>query len=138
MAATFIYARVPLQSDLAVKNTDVTAITQGQAVKIDASNLLSATQGHPGVVICTTDDVVDGVALEAIPVGGFGRIACAGVVRCTASAAITGGAQVQASTTGKVKTLVAAKPQVGKALEAAAADGDYVHVLLNGLGAKNA
>lgn len=140
MAANDVqHATIPLASDLSVKNTEASAdIAVNTVVKLDASNLVSATQPYPGVVIATTDDVALGVTLEAIPNGKTGRIRPIGVVTCICSAAITAGAQVQASTVGKVKTLVAAKPQVGQALTTTTTDGDRLLVMLNGLGAKNA
>lgn len=140
MAANDVqHASIPLATDLSVKNTEASAdIAVGTLVRLDATNVASATQPLPGVLITTTDEVALGVAIENIPNGKVGRIRPLGVAYCIASAAITAGAQVQCSTAGKIKTLVAAKPQVGQALTAAGADGDRVLVIFNGLGAKNA
>lgn len=140
MAANdFLYASLPSEQDLPVKNTHATiAIASGDVVILDVSHLISATQGHIGVVQGTSASVaVFGVAMEAIAVGKIGRARPLGpVVQCVASAAITTGTHVMASTVGKVATQTTAAAQIGLALTTTSADLDKVLVML--MGAKNA
>ena len=131
MAANdFIYASTPLPGDIAVKNTDSVDFAAGNIVKLDATNVVSGTQATYGALRATTDDYPLGVVMETIAQGKTGRVRPHGVAQVVASAAITAGAVVQASTVGKVVTAAAAKPQVGQALTAAGADGDKLLVAI--------
>lgn len=133
MAANdFDYARQPMfTGEISVKNASGTDLVAGNLVKLDAANPVSATQPLPGVARTTTDEYPFGVCLEAIPNGKSGRVAIAGIAQVVASAAITAGATVQASTVGKVVTAAAAKPQIGQALTAAGADGDKLLIVIS-------
>lgn len=135
MAANdFQYAREPVfTGEIAVKNTtgSGTLLAAGTTVKIDTSNLLSGTQYSPGVIAVTDDDAALGVLIENIADGKVGRCAVAGVAQAICSAAITAGAFVQASSTGKVKTNAGAKKTLGMALTSTGASGDMLLVLIS-------
>jgi len=134
MAANdYKYATTPIGTDIPCKNTEAsTALAAGNVVKLDATNVLSGTQANIGVLqgAATTDYPV-GVAMEAAAAGKQLRVRCEGIAQVVAGAAITAGALVMPTTAGKVITQTAAKPQLGQALTAAAADGDRILVLLS-------
>lgn len=66
---------------------------------------------------------------------GTASIMALGVSRVVAGAAIAEGAQVAADANGKAKTAATGSIVLGVALEAAAADGDIIPVLLHAGGA---
>lgn len=107
----------------------------GQAVSIVASAAVTGGQiitaaGAPAVADSTT---FVGVASHDAGVGEETGFYTGGVQKCIASAAIAVGARVKCAAGGKVVTLAAGADaydrKVGKALEAAAADGDVIAVL---------
>lgn len=70
--------------------------------------------------------------------GRIGAVGILGVSKVVAGAAITRGADVASDANGKAKTAATGNRVLGKALEAAAADGDWITVLLKVSGAPNA
>jgi hypothetical protein len=134
MAANdFIYASVPLASDLEFTNTETsTAIVAGNVVKIDATNVVSGTQptfgGLQGTAAATG---LLGIAMEAIPVGKTGRVRPFGVAQAVASGAITAGAVVAAGSTGKVAAQTSGQAQLGYALTTVTTDGDKILILVS-------
>lgn len=137
MAANdFVYASVPLASDLAVKNTDVVDIKAGNLVKIDAANPVSGTQPIPGVLVGTAGAYCPAVAIENIPVGKNGRVRPLGVAPVVASGVIAAGAVISPAANGQVAAQAAAGIQIGIALTAAAALNDTILALIQP--AKNA
>jgi hypothetical protein len=137
MAATdFITARQPLGTqEWTVKNTDATAFLSGHCVKLDTTNVVSATQGAPGVLRTTgITDMPFGVCIEAIPVGAYGRVQTVDGtgVWAIALGAITAGVVVGPSATaGKVTAYTATDPSLGTALTAAVNASDPVFVKIN-------
>lgn len=134
-ATDFVNARSPLGiADLGVKNTSGSPITSGMTLKFDTANPMGANQGAPGVTpTVAVADVPDGVAIENIPVGGYGRMQTADgtLVTCIALGAISVGATVGPSTTaGQITTYTAANPSLGKAVTAAVNAADPIQVLL--------
>jgi hypothetical protein len=98
------------------------AITLHQVLKNTSTGVDVATAG--------TDKIV-GVAQNAAATGEQVGVQFTGTAKCIASAAISKGAWVTATTGGKVVTTVTDKNVVlGQALEAAAADGDFIEVQL--------
>lgn len=135
MAATdFDWASTYGGLDVTVKNTDSVSLAAYTAVKIDATNILSGTQQHIGVLQTTTDDKIVGFMLETVAVGKTGRVRFifSAIARGVASAAITAGGYVQASTVGKVKAAGTAKPGAGMALTTTASDGDPLLIGVGG------
>lgn len=134
MAANdFIYATTPLASDLVVKNTEASAdIAAGNVVKLDATNVVSGTQGHIGALLGTVAATSClGIAVENIPNGKTGRVRPLGIAQAVASAAISAGAIVAAAASAKVATQTSAQAQLGYALTAAANDGDKILILVS-------
>jgi hypothetical protein len=141
MSATdFQNARFNFQlPDFPVKNTTGSAMPSGTTVKMDASNVLSGTQQAVGVVpTAAITDVPFGIAVEAIPAGGYGRVQTIEGTAAWAIAlgAVTAGAMVGGSaTSGQVTTYTAGDPVLGQALTAAvsAADPILVKIAIKGL-----
>lgn len=130
-----VLARIPIQNgEIAIKNTDVSAMVPGNSVTLDTANLLSSTQPALGAKLSVGNDIVLGVVLENIAVGGYGRVACtfAVIVPAIANAAIAAGASVGGDAAGKIKTAAAANPSFGQALTAAAGANDQVLVGIGG------
>lgn len=139
MAANdFIYASMPSELDMPIKNTDVVAFAAGDVVKVDTANPVSGTQGVIGALRGTAAAVNSlGVCMEAIPIGQQGRIRPLGpVVPVTASAAIAAGVLLAPAASGQVAAQGAAGAQIGLSLTAAAAANDKLLMMM--IGAKNA
>jgi len=107
-----------------------------------ASGDLSAHQfkfmaiGASGAALNTTEGaIVDGV-LQNKPDAAdkAASVASRGVSKVMAGAAVTKGALVMSSTTGKAITATTGKHAAGRALEAAGADGDLIAVSLDTTG----
>lgn len=140
-------SRVPIQNgEVSVQNTDGTNdFTPGMCVTFDSTNgIPGATQYAIGVKQSTTDDYIFGVCLENIlhnvsaankgavgrvlvPYASIGRV----VAGATNAGVIAAGSIIEADTAGQVKVAAAAKPQIGQALTAAAAQGDQVLAALS-------
>jgi hypothetical protein len=103
------------------------AVGQYRAVKLDT------TAGRVVVTSAITDLAV-GVALVAADAAGDQlSVQTFGVAKCVASGAITLGDQVMPTSSGSGKVVTAAgatAKSLGVALQAAAADGDIIEVLL--------
>lgn len=129
-------AQTPSYGDFPFHNYGVTDIVPNVAVKVDASNDLSANSKGIGIAVIATaaTDAPIGVTLETIPAGGSGRVRTQGIVQMFADGAITAGAYVDASATslkvGFAKAHVSGQCTVGIALNATTSDSDLVLVLL--------
>ena len=91
------------------------------------------TLSSTGAALNTTaGGMCDGV-LQNKPnaLGVAASVAFSGVSKVVAGAAVAKGARVMSNATGKAITGVATNIGVGRALEAAAADGDLIAVLLD-------
>ena len=105
--------------------TDVLTVTLKAAAAITKNRFITATGAVPAAganvlgVACA-----DAANNEYVPVQALGI----GVVE--AGGAIVAGAGVSTTATGKADTQNAAEKTVGRALDAAAADGDLIRVLL--------
>lgn len=113
-----------------------------QSISTTASADLSTKQFYfvnisaTGAAVNTTaGGIVDGV-LQDKPsaLGESCAVGVRGVSKVTAGAAITAGARVMSSATGKAITATATNNISGTALEAATADGDIISVLLDTVG----
>jgi len=135
MAATdFVWGRIPLQgADMPYKNTSGAAITAGQVLKLDATNVIGATQPQVGMVLpSATTDVPDGFAVENVPIGGQGRVQTEGLAIGIASGAISAGASVMpAATLGQVSPWTASNAQAGKAWSTTTTAGDPILIRVN-------
>jgi hypothetical protein len=106
-------------------------ITQFYAVKQGASD-------QTATIVTGTTDLVLGIAQEAataanVTAGRIINVRLLGISRCVASAAITRGARVVVTATGKMaaaSAAVGAQNIVGVAMMSAGADGDHFDVLL--------
>jgi hypothetical protein len=98
------------------------AITKNRVVKITSTGAAAAT---------ADTDLVIGVSQLTVATGEQCPVAMSGTSKITASAAISIGDLVVATTGGKIATTTTDKKRViGTALEAATADGDLIEVLL--------
>ncbi|MGY3406109.1 hypothetical protein ACVWZV_002222 [Bradyrhizobium sp. GM5.1] len=99
------------------------AITKFLVVKVTSTGVDVAT--------ANTDAMV-GVSQNTAAITEACTFRFAGTTKATASAAISAGARVTATTGGKVVTTTTDKQAIiGVALEAASADGDYIEILLS-------
>ncbi|MFC3716810.1 capsid cement protein [Luteimonas soli] len=80
--------------------------------------------------VATAAGNADGVAATDAAIGDLVPVDVAGTAVVTAGAAIAAGAYVQVGTDGKAITQASGGAAVGKALEAASADGDPIEILL--------
>ncbi|MEK7994721.1 MAG: DUF2190 family protein [Planctomycetota bacterium] len=98
------------------------AITKNLVVKNTSTGVDVATAGT---------DKICGVAITTAAITEQVSVQFTGTVKCTASAAISKGAWVTATTGGKIVTTTTDKNvAVGQAMEAATADGDLIEVQL--------
>jgi len=115
-------------------------VTAGQVVYLSAAWTVLPTDG-------ARKDVV-GVALTTAAAGKKVAVVCRGLVRVTASAAISPGARIKSAANGKVASVTALDAPttyaeadmqteldkiehwIGKALKAASADGDVIEALI--------
>ena len=137
MAANdIILAEIPIQNgELTVKNTDGTyAFTPGMAVVLDATNVISGTQGAVGAVRGAANGVPLGIVKENIAQQAYGRVAClyTAIFPAVASGAISVNTAVGFDAAGQVRTCPAGQPQAGWALTAAASAGDQILIGLGG------
>tara|TARA_R110000851_G_scaffold50512_3_gene120563 strand:+ start:1945 stop:2319 length:375 start_codon:yes stop_codon:yes gene_type:complete len=101
-------------------------------------NYLIALNSSGKAILSSVNARIDGV-LQNNPVSGeVASLATVEgtIVKCVASAAITLGDNLAAVATGKVKTAASTNEIIGKALEAATADGDLISVLFKHAGAE--
>ena len=122
---------MPLANDGPILAFDngASAIAQGKVVKLATSG---ADAGKT-VVTAATSDVAFGVITEDSSGNGQAHVAVAGsgaIVLVEASAAIALGAVVSPATNGRAVTATSGKASFGVALEAAAADGALIKVVL--------
>ena len=83
----------------------------------------------------TAGGVVDGVLQDKPTAAGHAAtVAFSGVSKVVASAAITQGALISSTATGKAVTATTGEAVKGRALESAGADGDLIAVLLDTTG----
>lgn len=98
------------------------AVTKGRYVKMSGGDVIHATAGTDGIIGVAAETAASGAALNVYLFGGK--------VEVEASAAISAGDNVTATTDGKAVTTVTATDRVaGISLTAAAADGEYITVL---------
>lgn len=113
-------------------SSDANGVQAFRFVRITASQTIdrcsAVTQVPIGVVMENVDvaKVATGKAVVDVRVMGIARV--------TAGAAITIGAEVSTSTTGKAITAATTSRVAGIALQAAAADNDQIDVLLTPAG----
>jgi len=117
-----------------------------QCITLEAGQDLSAKQYYfiahasDGQIdpVGTLGANADGVLQNAPSVAGQpATVGIFGVSKVVANAAITRGAQVSSASNGKATTALTTHRVLGIALEAAAADGDIISVLLKVNGAPN-
>jgi hypothetical protein len=114
--------------------TGSAAVVRGTAAKVATGSTLQPAQA---ALATAADGDLIGVFQEDLDAAkvqtgkAYVGVALMGIVECVASAAVVVGAYVTATTGGKMVTTTSAGDEVvGKAMTAAAADGDYFQVLL--------
>lgn len=118
--------------DVSVKNTTGSAIPIWSCVKFDSANPVGGASNNAFIGVVPTAAVTDvpfGIAVEAIPAGGYGRVQTVDgtIVPVIALGAISAGATIGPSaTSGQVTTYTAADPSLGQALEAAVNAADII------------
>jgi hypothetical protein len=114
--------------DVVMKNTDTVDFAAGNVVKLDTTNVESATQA-PGALL-STDTVCIGICVDAIPQGKNGRVRMIGAAVAVASGAIAAGALVDSASSGQVATHGSGTRQLGVALNKATGAGDFCLVMV--------
>lgn len=117
-----------------------------KTITLEAGQDLSAKQNYfvslasDGQIDPTGDGANAEGVLQNAPAwaGAAATVAIEGVSQVIAGAAITRGASIASDSSGKAKTAATGNRVLGKALDAAAADGDIIRVLLKVQGAPNA
>jgi hypothetical protein len=95
-----------------------------------------ATEGQVVAIAAAADKPI-GVQYDTPSAAGRAiEVASGGIVEVTAGAAIAYGAEVQTNATGKAITATTGGTVVGRALQAAAADGDRISILANFIGGR--
>jgi hypothetical protein len=95
-----------------------------------------ATEGQVVAIAAATDKPL-GVQYDTPNAAGKAiEVVSAGIVEVTAGAAVAYGAEVQTNASGKAITVTTGGTVVGRALQAATADGDRIAVLLNCVGGR--
>ncbi len=115
------------------KESSLTCISMEAGQDLSTKQYLFIALASDGQIdpVGTAGANADGV-LQDNPAAA-GRAACvgiAGVSKVVASAAISVGAQVSSTNAGKARTAVSTDRVLGRAMTAAAADGDIMTVLL--------
>lgn len=129
MATDFKYnSKAVPGGDIAVHNSGASDITAGTLVKIDTAHAPSVTQAIAVSATAANTDLPFGIAIETIPAAGDGRVRVLGSypVKCAAGCTV-GDLLMPSGTAGEVDTQSAGKPQIGFAMNTAAA-GDSVEV----------
>jgi len=101
--------------------------------KVDLSSsqyLFVKVSGDMEVDLAGDGENAIGVLQDKPVLGDYGNVGVMGVSKVVASAIIAAGAKVASTAAGKAVTAVATKHVLGQALEAAAADGEIISVLL--------
>ena len=130
----FVWASVPLPTDLPVRNYGTTDIPAFSVVKLDTGNLVSGTNESIGVAICGTADRPLGVTIDDLPSTSAtyskqGRMRTVGWVPVSADSAITAQTLCRAGFNGMVTSeLAGTSASIGQALQTAAAFGDVIMI----------
>ena len=106
------------------------------AADLSAAQFKCVVFSATGVAVAGAGVNADGI-LQGSPVAGDpANVMHQGTSKAVAGAAITAGAEVASDAAGKVVTAVSTDFILGKALEAAAADGEIITVLISKAGIK--
>lgn len=130
----FVWASVPLPTDLPVRNYGTTDIPAFSVVKLDTSNLASGTNNESiGVAICGTADRPLGVTIDDLPstatASKQGRIRTVGWVPVAADGVVTAGTLCRAGFSGRVTSeLAGTSASIGQALQTSAAFDDVIMI----------
>lgn len=119
---------------------NLTLLTMEAGQDLSAKQYYFVTVAADGQIDPTGDGAeADGVLQNAPSAAGYAAtVAVAGISQVVAGAAITRGASIASGSAGKAKTATSGNRVLGKAMDAAAADGDIIRVLLKVQGAPNA
>lgn len=92
---------------------------------------LVKTPGALVVCAAATDDCV-GIVEDGYAIGAQARVVLQGLTKARASTTITKGDVLEAAADGEVAThsTTSTKPVIGRALESATAQGDFIDILL--------
>lgn len=123
----FVWASVPLPTDMPVKNYGQTDIPAFSVVKLDTANLASGPNESIGVAICGTADRPLGVTVDDMPAGKQGRLRTVGWIPVLADGALNAQTLCRAGFNGMVTSeLAGTSASIGQALQTAAAFGDTI------------
>jgi len=119
---------------------NLTLITMEAGQDLSAKQYYFVSLASDGQIDPTGDGAnSEGVLQNAPSAAGYSAtVAIAGISQVVAGAAITRGASVASGSAGKAKTAASGNRVLGIAMDAAAADGDIIRVLLKVQGAPNA
>lgn len=108
---------------------------QAASADLSAKQFYGVKFGASGIALCATaGEVCDGVLQDKPESGDVGNVMISGITKAVAGAAVTKGALVAVTAAGKFVTATATDYSVGRAMEAASADGDLIAVLLHSPG----
>ncbi len=99
------------------------SVAQYHIMRVSAANKMNLGSA-------VADANVIGVLQTKPKSGEFGTVAYAGKTKVVAGASITAGAMIQTNTSGRAITVVSGSYYIGRALDAANADGDVITALL--------
>lgn len=111
-----------------MQDHNLLALGEVAAAALAAHRLVNFTS--TGLNYPTANGTADGVTQYAIASGEYGTAVTLGTAKIEAEEAITKGAEIEVGTDGKAAAKTVGGIAVGKALEAASADGDIIEVLL--------
>lgn len=103
-------------------------ITLKASAKVDTAKLAVKVSADNTMAVAGASDKAIGVLQDPVIAGEAARVAVSGITPVVAGGAIAAGAFVKAGANGKVVT--STDPDLGVALESAAADGDIISVLI--------
>jgi hypothetical protein len=109
----------------------VLTLSRPAGADLSSSQLLFVKSSSGNAVLAGNNEQALGVLQNDPTATGTASIMVLGVSRVIASAAIAEGAQVGSNAAGKAKTAATGSVILGIALEAAAADGDVIPLLLH-------
>lgn len=110
--------------------------TEVASADLSSSQFLFSSFSATGVALAGAGEPADGVLQDAPASGESASVMVDGVSKVVAGAAVVKGAEVMSSAAGKGITATAGSNIVGRALEAAGADGDIIAVLISKQGIK--
>ena len=119
---------------MAVETTGLDLSFEVAAADLSGNQYYAASVGASGVALAGANAQIDGVIQGQPGAGDPVKLVYTGVTKAHAGAAIAKGALVATDAAGKFVTAASTNNAVGRAIEAAGADGDIFTLLLKTYG----